>query len=182
MAVTGIDQWFLAVLVGNSEFHIYQLTRVPREKPEWCEAQVQVDDNEVAVLYAAAQDFLYKVANHIAPDPDGSEATSKIINSMAGQSTDAEVDLSRHELLIDQYMELGEQIKALEEQRKGIENTLKLDMGDSGTAHCFNYSISYKTQVSHRIDTARLKKELPDVAARYSKESISRPFSIKEKR
>jgi len=40
------------------------------------------------------------------------------------------------------------------------------------------YKVSWKTFTSTRVDTTALKKELPDIAAYYTKQTTTRRFSI----
>ena len=45
LAMTEKTRWYLAVLIGNSDFLIYQLTRIGDDiVPEWCESSVFVSD------------------------------------------------------------------------------------------------------------------------------------------
>ena len=179
MAVTELPVWYLAVLVGNHEFHIYQLTRDKETpQPDWCEAQVYVEDDEIRVLYERAREFLEHVATHNPPDVDGSSATSEVIRETAPASTDREIDLSRYEPDIDRYFALKEQADLVNEQADAILNALKLEMGDAGTAMAMGYKITYRSQVSNRIDSRRLKAELPDIYSRYTQPSVSRPMRI----
>ena len=46
------------------------------------------------------------------------------------------------------------------------------------TATCDGWKVSWKSVTSSRIDSKRLKADLPEIAARYSKESTSRRFTI----
>ena len=41
-----------------------------------------------------------------------------------------------------------------------------------------DWKVTWKAVTSNRMDTAALKKELPDIAARYTKASVSRRFTI----
>ena len=41
-----------------------------------------------------------------------------------------------------------------------------------------DWKITWKAVTSNRMDTTALKKELPDIAARYTKASVSRRFTL----
>lgn len=74
-----------------------------------------------------------------------------------------------------QYMRLQEEIAAtvdgLKDQIKQymIENNIDVLAGDEHKA-------SYKTVTSNRVDTAAMKKALPDVVAQYTKVTESKRF------
>lgn len=40
------------------------------------------------------------------------------------------------------------------------------------------FKVRYTTVISNRVDTTAIKKELPDIATRYTKQTKSRRFSI----
>lgn len=41
-----------------------------------------------------------------------------------------------------------------------------------------DWKVTWKAVTSNRLDSTALKKELPDIAARYTKASVSRRFTI----
>ena len=41
-----------------------------------------------------------------------------------------------------------------------------------------DWKVTWKAVTSNRMDTTALKKELPDIAARYTKASVSRRFTL----
>ena len=51
-------------------------------------------------------------------------------------------------------------------------------MGDSESIQAGEYKITWKAVTSSRIDTAALKKALPDVAERFTKETTVRRFTV----
>ena len=58
MAVTGLPDWYLAVLVMGKEFKVYKLTRDKDcDCPEWCECAVYVGANEIKALVEVCRDF-----------------------------------------------------------------------------------------------------------------------------
>ncbi|MCM1061715.1 MAG: hypothetical protein NC452_15710 [Eubacterium sp.] len=79
-------------------------------------------------------------------------------------------DLKSLKIMAD---ELAGEITAIEDEikqtmtEKGVD-TLTVDV----------YKISWKSVTSSRIDTTALKKELPDVAERYTKTTESRRFTV----
>lgn len=78
-----------------------------------------------------------------------------------------------------QVKELSNEIKALEERlivAIGGKEGLAVADANGGKAAI----ATYKAQVSRRIDTAALKKDLPEIAAKYTKETATRVLRIKE--
>lgn len=76
-----------------------------------------------------------------------------------------------------EYTRMNEEISA---HIEGLKDTLKQIMMESGkdTLTGAEHKASYKEVTSSRIDTTALKKELPDVAAAYTKTSTSRRFTF----
>ena len=59
-----------------------------------------------------------------------------------------------------------------------LEAPLKAIMGEDELLTASAYKVSWKTFTSTRVDTTALKKELPDIAAQYTKQTTARRFSI----
>ena len=69
--------------------------------------------------------------------------------------------------------ELAAEIKTLEDAIKAHMDEQMLD-----TISTTDVKITWKTVTSSRIDTTALKKALPDVAALFTKESVTRRFYV----
>ncbi len=63
-------------------------------------------------------------------------------------------------------------------EAEAIKDALKAAMGDCESVQAGEYKITYKTITSARIDTAALKKAMPDVALAFTKESVTRRFQV----
>ncbi|MCB7358118.1 hypothetical protein [Flavonifractor plautii] len=76
---------------------------------------------------------------------------------------------------IAEYSRMAEEITATLDSLK---DTLKKYMDENGLDHIAGaeHKASYKPVTSCRLDTATLKKDLPEVAARYTKSTTSRRF------
>lgn len=79
---------------------------------------------------------------------------------------------------IDELQELKRMREDLDAAIEAAADKIKAALGDTETAVAGPYKITYKTVLSTRVDTTTLKKELPEIAARYSKTSESRPLRI----
>lgn len=67
--------------------------------------------------------------------------------------------------------ELTAEIEAAQDEIKAI-------MGTEEVLLSGPYKVTWKPVTTTRLDTAALKKDLPDVAARYSKTTTTRRFTV----
>ena len=79
---------------------------------------------------------------------------------------------------IDELQELKRMREELDAAIETAADKVKAAMGDTETAMVGPYKVTYKTVLSTRVDTTALKKELPEIAARYSKTTETRPLRI----
>lgn len=73
---------------------------------------------------------------------------------------------------------LQAQIDALQAEVDAIRDDLKADMGNDEERRTDHFILRYTTVTQSRINSAALKKELPDVYSKYCRESSYRRFSI----
>ena len=167
MAVTGAEEWYLAVMVFSTSFHIF---RIPR------------DENAIAQLIEAERSFWHDhVLAGVPPYPIGSDADDEAIDQMystARYDGVANIDDMRNDL--EALALYKKESKSLDEKIKVIEQNVKMRMGTFTNANCGRWKITWKDQTSTRIDSKRLKAELPETFAMYSKTSVSRPLKIEE--
>ena len=69
-------------------------------------------------------------------------------------------------------------IEEAQAEAEAIKDAIKAAMGDSDSIQAGEYKITWKAVTSSRIDTTALKKALPDVAERFTKETTSRRFCV----
>ena len=69
-------------------------------------------------------------------------------------------------------------IEEAQAEAEAIKDAIKAAMGDSESIQAGEYKITWKAVTSSRIDTTALKKALPDVAERFTKETTSRRFCV----
>ena len=76
-----------------------------------------------------------------------------------------------------EYMRLADETAAIID---GLKDQLKAAMQAAGTDTIIGseHKASYKTVVSSRIDTAALKKALPDVAKEYTRTTETKRFTF----
>lgn len=59
-----------------------------------------------------------------------------------------------------------------------LKDAIKAAMGDAEEVRAGEYRITWKQITSSRLDTVALKKSLPDVAERFTKQTITRRFCV----
>ena len=77
--------------------------------------------------------------------------------------------------------ELRQWLAIIEEAQAEVEalkDEIKAAMGEKEALQAGEYKISWKNVTSSRLDTAALKDALPDIVARFTKESTTRRFTI----
>jgi predicted phage-related endonuclease len=74
------------------------------------------------------------------------------------------------------------ELKAMQEELaneiNAIENELKAAMGDQEQIVAGAFKITWKTVTTSRLDSAALKKALPEIAAKFMKQTTSKRFCI----
>ncbi len=180
MAVTERRQWYIAVLIGNTDFRMYHLTRDPMPKPDFCITSILVEDGEIEALYEAALDFLDCLKRDVPPAMDGSEATSDALKEIYPGGGTATVQLYGRDGMVERWLDLKKQIKLLVEEQDAIANTLCADMGDNEVATSGGHKVTWKRKAgAMRFDHKRAVEDHPELAAYYSEGKPSRVFSIK---
>ncbi len=70
------------------------------------------------------------------------------------------------------------QIAELKKKADTIKNEMKAEMGNDEHREVEGFKVNYTIVISTTLDSTKLKKELPDLWKKYSKEGITRRFSI----
>lgn len=79
---------------------------------------------------------------------------------------------------IKELRELQALIEEAQAEAEAIKDTLKAYMGDREEVRAGEYKVTWKTVTSSRLDTAALKKALPDVAQAFTKQTTTRRFVV----
>ena len=79
---------------------------------------------------------------------------------------------------VTEYQELKRMLEEIEAEMTALQDEIKAHMGDSELLMAGPYKVSYKTVTSSRVDTTALKKSLPDIAAKYTKTTTTRRFTV----
>ena len=166
MAITGATRWYLAVLVLNQGFYVYEIDR---------------DEAEISTLMALEREFYNRLITDTAPLPDGTNATTDAINAVyTGGNTDI-TELFGRDNDLDQYVEYKAEIKRIEENMELIKQRIYLDLGDTERGVSDRYSVTWKPQTRSSFDAKRFAADNPDVdLSDYYNAKTFRVFNIKE--
>ena len=167
MAITGADRWYLAVLVLGKEFHVYTLER---------------DEAEIRALMDAETAFWEQyVETDTPPAADGAESTTDAIRTIYSDSSQSICILFGRETLLEEYMALKSQSKALDARIAEIQNTIMEDMQDAERGECGAYTVIWKAQERETFQRKEFEKAHPEInLAEYCRVSKSRPFKVTE--
>lgn len=69
-------------------------------------------------------------------------------------------------------------IEEAQAEAEAIKDAIKAHMGEKETAFAGEYKITWKPVTSSRIDTAALKKAMPDVVQAFTRETTTRRFIV----
>lgn len=167
MAVTGAEEWYLAVMVFSTSFHVFRIER---------------DENAIAQLIEAERIFWNEhVLQGLPPYPIGSDADDEAIDQMYSASPyDKAANIDDMRSSLDTLALYEQESKQLKEKIEAIKQNLKLRMGDCTNALCGRWKVTWKEEQKTSIDSKRLRAEQPETFAMYAKTSVSRPLKIKE--
>lgn len=184
LAVTGWERWYLAALVLNKAFFVYQLTTVPDDEcPEWCDSSVYVSPDELETLKRCACDFWESYVEPDTPPPmDGAEATTDALESIYdGDGTT--VELFGRESALQAYEDLTRQEKELKTEMEKIKQEIMQDMGEAERAACPGWNVTWGRQTRSTFDAKTFAKDHPEAdLSGYYKTSSFRRFNIKKER
>ena len=165
MAVTGCDRVYLGVLCFP-HFYMKEYDR---------------DEREIAALLSAESTFWDNVMNDSPPDADGSESTTDALTERYGNGGfEGSINLNQsdHTMLLEELNSIKQEIIVMESLKAERENQLKEILGNNEYGLTRDWKVSWKPQKRTSIDSARLKKERPDIYEHYSKETETRVLRV----
>ena len=83
------------------------------------------------------------------------------------------------ESTVKELMELRRMKEELDAEIQHIEDQIKQVMGEEETLVAGAFKVDWKTVITSRIDTAALKKALPDIAECFMKQTTTRRFCVR---
>ena len=167
MAITGATHCYIAALIGNSDFIWHKIER---------------DQETIDYLMQIERDFWENnIEKDVVPMPDGSDAYSEYLKKKYDKSNGQVIELHLLENgvnKLNRYDEIVADIKALESEKKLIEQEIQFHMEDFEVATVGDRKITWKTSNRNTIDSKKLKSEMPEIAQQYMKTSTSRTFRV----
>ena len=82
------------------------------------------------------------------------------------------------EMKIRELRQLQQLIEEAQAEAEGIKDAIKAHMGDSEELRAGEYKVTWKPVTSSRLDAATLRAALPEVAARFTRTSMTRRFTV----
>ena len=165
MAVLNTSAWYIAVVIYGKDFKFFKIDR---------------DEDIINDLIQIEKEFWENnVLKRQMPKPDGSEATTKFINSFFPQSKENKsIPLIGFDSKLKRREEINELLNKLTTEKNQIEQEVKSYMQDAETAENDSFFVSWKSITSNKIDSTKLKAEMPDVYKSFLKPSIYRKFMV----
>lgn len=143
---------------------------------------IRYDEEMASALLQAADDFVFNnLMADIPPEPTDEEV-SDYHRKDAAKDDPKEKNVWGDALNVaSQLKDVTVQINELKEQQKFLQDEITAHIGDAETVWSDDKTLvaSWKTSVTNRFDVTRFKQEFPEEYARFTKESVSRRFSLK---
>lgn len=166
MAVLDAQSWYIAVMVYGREFKYIKLER---------------DEEIIQQLIRIEENFWKRnVMERVMPEPDGSDAAETFINRHFAESRkELSIPLKGFDEKLRRREEITGIISQLDTEKKKIEQEIKTYMDKAEYAENENFLVSWKNSITNRIDTKRLKEEMPEVYTKFLNTVKNRKFIVK---
>ena len=79
---------------------------------------------------------------------------------------------------VQELMELRRMSEEIQAEIDALQEAVKDFMGSEESMIAGAFKVSYKSVTSSRLDSSALKRELPDIAARFMKQTTTRRFTV----
>lgn len=165
LAVTGFKKAYIAALVGGNKFYWYKINR---------------DEELIDQIIQMEADFWQRVQSGQEPSVDGSEATQNYLGEQYKEAKLNSIVKLNDSVIptIQKYKELKDEMNDLADEKRKIENQLKMLLKDHETGIIDDYVVKWKKVEQNRLDSEKLKKEYAKVYEECQKMVSYRKFSI----
>lgn len=166
MAVTSFKGAYIAVLIGGNQFKWKFIGR---------------DEELIDMIIKLEKSFWDHVTDITPPPLDGTEASANLLNRLYPDSIpQSKITLPDEALrLIQHYEEYQEKEKLIVEEKELMANQLKDMLKGNETGVIGSRVVTWKSIQSERLNTKKLKEEMPDIHEKYVSASSYRRFTIK---
>lgn len=166
LQVTDLPKAYVAVLIGGNRFHWEPVAR---------------DEETIQSIISLEADFWKYVEKGVQPPVDEQSSDGLAVLYPKSDSQTSIILPEEADNIIAGYTEIKNVIDELKPELDKYENQLKAMIKTAACAKTpQGYTVKWQTTSSSRIDTTRLKKEKPEIAAEFTNTSTSRRFSITE--
>jgi putative phage-type endonuclease len=165
MMVTAMDSIWLAVLIGNQDFKVKQIL--------W-------DDKTIDTMLRKEVHFWESfIIPKVMPMQISCKDTDTLFQLFPEENPGSIIALGdKGDQLIERINAMKADQKSLDGSIEQLENELKVMLKDKEAGTTNNFKISWKTQSKSWVDSRILKKEMPDIHAKYLKETKFRALRI----
>lgn len=166
MGVTGVEVCHMAVLIGGNKYRQYKIER---------------HQDFIDYLFEAAESFwVNNVLAGVEPDATTLQnAKDKYPRHNPDTTLDVEPD-SETAKVFEHYESLKAQEKEIKAALELAQTDLICQMQDNEALAIDGEVVAtYKTQVSNRFNSSQFKKDMPEIAEQYIKQSESRVMRVK---
>ena len=162
MAVTGIETFYVAVLIGGQDFRMYEVKR---------------DKDVINAIVSRCRDFWENnVLKNVPPAPINVDDIKKLYAKDSGEMTEATNEEATD---IGELRNLKEQIKSLKEQEEAVASRLIMAIGEkTGLTLGGKKAVTYKAMNTTRFSSTDFKKEHPDLYQDYAKTTSTRVLRL----
>lgn len=162
MAVTGIETFYVAVLIGGQDFRMYEVKR---------------DEDVIDAIVSKCRDFWENhVLKDVPPAPINVDDIKKLYAKDSGEMTEATNEEATD---IGELRNLKEQIKSLKEQEEAVASRLIMAIGEkTGLTLGGKKAVTYKAMNITRFSSTDFKKEHPDLYQGYAKTTSTRVLRL----
>ncbi len=167
MACTGASHWYLCILQFGKEPFIFKIDR---------------NEEDIKTLIAVEKSFWEDcVLQGKEPAVDGSEGSRTALAIMHPEGKeDVEVDISPFTHNLRELVRINNEIKQLEIEAEKHRQEIQQYMGDATVGNNDYFRVTWRNSVRNSFDTARFKKDYPELAKAYVRTTNSRQFFVKE--
>lgn len=168
MAVLDYEKAYIAVLIGGQKF----LWKEEKRDEEFIQLMIEHEKHF----------WNEHVLKEIPPEIDGSPSASELLNKMYPEDdgTMKMLESDTAESLIEAIESIKSEVKEKQSLQKEYENKLKLMIGEAETGVTPRYEVRNRTITSNRFDSKSFRKEQPELAEKYTKQSRYRRMTIKK--
>ena len=167
LVLTGYDSWYFAILHLYKGFSIFKIDAADYQ-------------DEMRALIEAEREFWQEhVVKKNPPLPRGTDSDDEAISDMYPAADEGiTIDLEWMDDVLNLVKLKKAQIEYITKEVSELEQQVKMAMGSAERGTTKHWKVSWANSTRNTIDTKALKNDLPDVAARYTKQSTSRIFRV----